>query len=205
MSGSTSTGGSGFRTDFDFTTLVVIAGMTAVLFAGGLGLIGFYEIPPDIDFKPFFIVYAVIFFVPWGTPTIASALGATAAEGLLDLIEGAGPDDPFGWVGYAIGFTVFGWMTKNAEHDEWLRLGVAATVAAFLQIAIEGIAFLIVEGKAVSFYATVVSANTVTHGVIMGAILLPPTLSALQGRVEEAFGAAMEGNSSSTGSAGTAD
>ncbi|MFB6146544.1 MAG: hypothetical protein ABEJ08_02545 [Halobacteriaceae archaeon] len=194
--GGSAAGSNSFRTDFDFTTLGVVAGVTAVLFAGGLSLIGFYEIPPDIDFKPFFIVYAIIFFVPWGTPTIASAVGASAAEGLLDLIEGAGPDDPFGWVGYVVGFTVFGWMIKDAEADDWLRLGVASVVGGFLQIAIEGIAFLVVAGDSVSFYATVVSANTVTHGVVMGAVLLPPTLQALRGRVEEAFGAAMGGSTS---------
>lgn len=203
MSESTGTGNSGFSTDFDFTTLVVIAGVTAVLFAGGLALFGFYEIPPDIDFKPFFIVYAVIFFVPWGTPTVSSAAGATVAEALLDLIEGAGPDDPFGWIGYVVGFTVFGWMTKDADPDDWLRLGTAATVGAFLQIAIEAVALLVISGESLSLYATVVGANTVTHGIIMGAVLLPPTLQSLEGRVEQALGTAMQGSGS--GSTGTAD
>ena len=58
---------STFRSDFDFTTLITLAGMTAVLFLGGLGIteaIG--EIPLDIDWKPFFIIYAIIYFVPWG-------------------------------------------------------------------------------------------------------------------------------------------
>lgn len=189
MSERTADRGGGFRSDFEFTTLVVIAGMTAVLFAGGISLLGFYEIPPDIDFKPFFIVYAVIALVPWGTPTIAAAVGATLAEGIGDVIEGWAMDDPFGWVGYLIGFTLFGWIVKD-DTDSTMRLSVAAIVGAFVQIAIEGLGLLIVEGEAFSVYATVVAGNTVTHGVVMGAVLLIPTLKALQGRVEQFLGPA---------------
>ena len=83
---------STFRSDFDFTTLITLAGMTAVLFLGGLGIteaIG--EIPLDIDWKPFFIIYAIIYFVPWGTPTVAVAVGGGLGEAIGDaaLLGGA--------------------------------------------------------------------------------------------------------------------
>lgn len=195
MSGAT-TDRSGFRSDIDFTSLIVIAGITAVVFAGGLSLFGWYEIPPDIDFKPFFVVYAVIMLVPWGTPTLASAVGATAAEGILDLVEGYEPDEPFGWAGFILGFTLFGWLTKDADHSDWLRVSVAATVAAFLQMAVEGLAFLVIENEAIGFYAYVVSANTLTHGVVMGALLLIPTLNALEGRVQQFLGSASKAQAS---------
>ncbi|MFB6254013.1 MAG: hypothetical protein ABEI06_05340 [Halobacteriaceae archaeon] len=172
---------------YDFTTLILLAGITAVLFAGGLALTEFTEIPPDIDFKPFFIVYAIIVLVPWGTPTLAVAFGAAGAEGILDLIEGAAADDPFGWVGYLIGFTLFGWLIKD-DTSNYLKISIAAVLAAFVQIFIEALNVIIISNKAISIFATIVIANTITHGVIMGAILLIPTLEALEGRVDRMFG-----------------
>ncbi|MFB6254329.1 MAG: hypothetical protein ABEI06_06960 [Halobacteriaceae archaeon] len=171
---------------YDFTTLIVIAGITAVLFAGGLALTEFTEIPPDIDFKPFFIVYAIIVLVPWGIPTLTTALGATGAEAILDLIEGAAADDPFGWAGYLLAFTLFGWLVKG-DTSNYLKISVAAVLAAFVQIAIEALNILVISDKAISVYVTIVIGNTITHGVIMGAILLVPTLEALEGRVQRMF------------------
>lgn len=187
----------GFRTDHDVTSLIVIAGLTAVLFAGGLGLSEFWELGLDIDWKPFFLVYAVIVFVPWGTPTIASAIGATIAEGFLDIMEGYEADDPFGWAGYVVGFTVAGWIFGN-DTSSVAKLATGATVGGLLQYAIEGL-FLFVLGAeggtllgtsfsgALPIYLVAVLGNTLTHGVILGAIPLVPTVSALEGRMDRLF------------------
>ncbi|MDY6780613.1 MAG: hypothetical protein SV760_08750, partial [Halobacteria archaeon] len=118
---------SSFSTDAEISSLVVIAGLTAVLFAGGLALAeGVPEFGVDIDLKPFFIVYTVILFVPWGTPTIATAVGATIAEGLLDIIEGYEPDEPFGWAGYIVAFTFLGWYWKDVDLDNKTKLFVGS-------------------------------------------------------------------------------
>lgn len=172
-----------FRTDVDLTSLVVIAGLTAVLFAGALAIgEGLGEIPPDIDWKAFFVVYTVIVFVPWGTPTVAAAVGATIAEGILDFFEGIEPDEPFGWAGYIVGFTVAGYFFKDPSNK--VKLAIGAVLGAFVQFAIEGLVFIVIEGEAMSVYLTALAGNTVTHGIILGAIPLIPTVAALRGRME---------------------
>lgn len=179
----TERGSTGFTTDIDLTNLVVIAGLTAVLFAGALAIgEGLGEIPPDIDWKAFFVVYTVIAFVPWGTPTIAAAVGATMAEGLLDFFEGIEPDEPFGWTGYIVGFTVAGYFMKDPSNR--VKLAVGAVLGAFIQFAIEGLVFIVIENKAMSVYLTALAGNTVTHGIILGAIPLIPTVAALRGRMQ---------------------
>jgi hypothetical protein len=177
------TDSSGFRTGVDLTSLVVIAGLTAVLFAGALALgEGLGEIPPDIDWKAFFVVYTVLVFVPWGTPTIAAAVGATLAEGILDFFEGLEPDEPFGWAGYVIGFTVAGYFFT--DPSDTAKLAIGAVLGAFIQFAIEGLSLVLVSGDAVSVYATALAGNTLTHGIILGAIPFIPVVSALEGRME---------------------
>lgn len=172
-----------FTADVDPTSLVVIAGLTAVLFAGALAIgEGLGEIPPDIDWKAFFVVYTVIVFVPWGTPTMAAAAGATIAEGILDFFEGIEPDEPFGWAGYLVGFTVAGYFLT--DPSDTVRLAIGAVLGAFIQFAIEGLAFIVIEGEAMSVYLTALAGNTVTHGIILGAIPLIPTVTALRGRME---------------------
>lgn len=204
MSGERS---EGFRTDFDISALVVIAGLTAVLFAGGLVLSEAPgELGLDIDWKPFFVVYAVLIFVPWGTPTIAAAVGATIAEGFLDIVEGAEADDPFGWLGYALGFTVAGYIMNN-ETSNTAKMAIGATVGAFVQYAIEGLFLFVIGsepgavlglsvGGAAAIYAVAVVGNTITHGVILGAIPLIPTVNTLDGRMQRLFPHASEGTGS---------
>jgi hypothetical protein len=180
-----------FRSDFDFTTLITLAGMTAVLFFGGLTItevVG--EIPPDIDFKPFFLIFAFMYFVPWGTPTVAIGVGGAIGEAIGDVIEGYAVDDPFGLVGYVVGFTVAGYLLKDTDANDYVRLSLAAVIGAFVQIAIEGLGALIVSGDALSVYATIVAGNTLTHGILLGLIPLIPTVAALDGRVERFLGEA---------------
>ena len=182
---------SSFKTDVELTNLVVIAGLTAVLFAGALAIgEGLGEIPPDIDWKAFFIVYTVIVFVPWGTPTIAAAVGATMAEGILDFFEGIEPDEPFGWTGYLVGFTVAGYFMK--DPDKKVMLAIGAVLGGFIQFAIEGLVFIVVEGEAMSVYLTALAGNTVTHGIILGAIPLIPIVGALKGRMERVMAPAAQ-------------
>ncbi|MFB6308658.1 MAG: hypothetical protein ABEH35_04940 [Haloarculaceae archaeon] len=193
MAQATKTGEStdSFTTDVDLTDLVVIAGLTAVLFAGALAIgEGLGEIPPDIDWKAFFVVYTVIVFVPWGTPTIAAAVGATIAEGILDFFEGIEPDEPFGWTGYIVGFTVAGYFMK--EPSNTAKLAIGAVLGAFIQFGIEGLSLLVISGDAFSVYATALAGNTVTHGIILGAIPLIPVVSALKGRMQRVMAPAAQ-------------
>jgi hypothetical protein len=183
MAQTTGQADAGFTTDVDPTSLVVIAGLTAVLFAGALAIgEGLGEIPPDIDWKAFFVVYTVLVFVPWGTPTIAAAVGATLAEGVLDFFEGLEPDEPFGWVGYVVGFTVAGYFMQDPSNRAKLVIG--AILGGFIQFAIEGISLVLVEGDAISVYATALAGNTLTHGVVLGAVPLIPVVAALRGRMQ---------------------
>ncbi|MFB6173731.1 MAG: hypothetical protein ABEI39_03735 [Halobacteriales archaeon] len=183
MSQASASGSGGFRTDVDLTDLVVIAGLTAVLFAGALAIgEGLGEIPPDIDWKAFFVVYTVIVFVPWGTPTIAAAVGATLAEGILDFFEGLEPDEPFGWAGYIVGFTVAGLFMQDPDNKTLLAIG--AVLGGAIQFFVEGLSLVLISGDALSVYLTALAGNTVTHGIILGAIPLIPVVSALQGRME---------------------
>jgi hypothetical protein len=196
---------SSFRSDFDFTTLITLAGVTAVLFFGSLQItVLIPEIPPDIDFKPFFLVYAIMFFVPWGTPTVSVAVGGAIGEAIGDIIEGYAVDDPFGLVGYIIGFTVAGYLLKDTDADDYIRLSLAAVIGAFVQFLIEGLGILIISGEALSVYLTALAGNTITHGIILGLIPLIPTVAALAGRIERFLGEAARteaGSSSSSGSA----
>ena len=182
---------SKFRSDFDFTTLITLAGMTAVLFLGGLGIteaVG--EIPPDIDFKPFFLIYAIMYFVPWGTPTVSIGVGGAIGEAIGDIIEGYAVDDAFGLIGYIIGFAVAGYLLRGTDADDYVRLSLAAVIGAFVQIAIEGLGVLVISDEALSVYAVIVAGNTITHGIILGLIPLIPTVAALDGRVERFLGEA---------------
>jgi uncharacterized membrane protein (Fun14 family) len=121
-------------------------------------------------------------FVPWGTPTIAAAVGATLAEGILDFFEGIEPDEPFGWAGYVVGFTVAGYFMK--DPSDTVKLAIGAVLGGFVQFATEGVVFIVIENEALSVYATALAGNTLTHGIILGAIPLVPTVALLRGRME---------------------
>lgn len=182
-----------FRSDFDFTTLITLAGLTAVLFFGSLQLtVLIPEIPPDIDFKAFFLIYALLYFVPWGTPSVAVGVGGAIGEAFGDIIEGYATDDAFGFVGYVIGFTVAGYLLKDTDVDDYIMLSVAAVIGALVQILIEGLGALIITGEPITVYAAIVAGNTITHGIILGIIPFIPTVAALNGRVERFLGEAAQ-------------
>jgi hypothetical protein len=133
------------------------------------------ELALDVDLKPFFLPYLVIAAFRYGMPTLSAGLGAAIGEGVLDLVEGYELDDPIGFVGYAVGFTVFGWYLHRVASDPGSRRVqvVAAVLGAFAQAAFEGLAFLVFAADASPTAALVsVAGNTVTHGVLLGAIPL---------------------------------
>jgi hypothetical protein len=143
------------------------------------------ELALDVDLKPFFLPYLLIAVVRYGFPTLSAGLGAAVGEGALDIVEGYELDDPVGFIGYVVGFTLFGWYLHRVADDPTARRtqAVAAILGAFGQAAFEGLAFLVFATDASPLDAGVsVVGNTVTHGVILGAIpfvVLYPWLESL--------------------------
>lgn len=162
------------------TLLLALASMTLFL----LGLVvteSFGEVGLDIDLKPFFLPYLLIAVTRYGIPTIAAGLGAAIGEGILDVFEGYELDDPVGFIGYVLGFTAFGWYLEEVAEDPEARksLAVGAILGGFVQAVFEGVAFVIFESSASALDGTLsVLGNTVTHGLILGAVplvvLYPP-------------------------------
>ena len=156
---------------FSFGELVGIAVVSAVLF--GVGLLvteSVGELGLDVDFKPFFVPYLLVAAVPFGLRTVSISLGAALGEGVLDVLEGYELDDPLGFVGYVVGFTVFGLVLHRTNLDassSRVQLG-AAMLAAFVQALFEGLAFYLFENPAALGAAVSVLGNTLTHGVVLG-------------------------------------
>jgi hypothetical protein len=65
---------------------------------------------------------------------------------------------------------------------------MACIVGAFVQAVIEASAFLVFgeEGLSVAIFSAL--GNTVTHGIILGAIITIPLVKALHGRLERLLG-----------------
>ncbi|MFB6298487.1 MAG: hypothetical protein ABEH56_08205 [Salinirussus sp.] len=169
------------------TGTLAVGVLSAALFAGGLLVTeSIPEFAVDVDFKPFFVPYLLIAFVPYGTATLSVAGGAAVGEGMLDISEGYELDDPFGFIGYVVGFLTFGWYLKTVADDpsDPRSQAVAATVGAFVQAVFEGVAFSIFEAGAPLINAAVsVLGNTVTHGVVLGAVPLVVLYPFLEDRV----------------------
>lgn len=189
---------------------VVIAGLSAVLFIISLLITErFGEIPVDIDWKAFGLIFAIIALLPVGMPTWAAGVGAALGEGILDFLEGYEPDDIFGFVGYIVGFAVAGYIFGNRPQPAWGLLILGSVVGAFVQYAIEGLGFLIIAPPseaglfgitgALAIYIEALIGNTITHGVILGAVLTVILVPLLKGRLELALGYAPKGEE--TGSA----
>ncbi|RLM57242.1 hypothetical protein DVK02_05530 [Halobellus sp. Atlit-31R] len=149
---------------------------SALLFVSGLLVteaVG--EVALDVDLKPFFLPYLLIALARYGVPTLSIGLGAGIGEGLLDVFEGYELDDPIGFLGYVLGFTVFGWYLNEIADDPTAvrSLSVGAILGAFVQALFEGFAFFIFGSTAGLSQALLsVVGNTATHGVVLGAIPL---------------------------------
>lgn len=172
----------------DAAKSMVVAALVAVLFFFGLVIFErIPEIPVDIDFKPFFIPFLFLALLPRGLPTVAIAVGAAVGESIGDIIEGYEVDDPFGFFGYFIGFAVAGYLIRGKPLN-WARVAVACIVGAAIQAVIEASAFVVFgeEGLGIAAYSAL--GNTVTHGILLGAIVTIPLVRALHGRLERLLG-----------------
>ena len=160
---------------------------SAVLFACGVAITETVpEVGVDIDLKPFFIPYLLIGAVSFGVPTVSIALGGALGEGFLDVFEGYELDDPFGFLGYVFGFYVFGWYLHDVASDPTSRrtLTIAALLGAFVQAVFEGLAFVIFQPDVMPESAILsVLGNTVTHGLLLGAVPLLVLYPALNERL----------------------
>ncbi len=177
--------------------LMVILGLVAVLFFFGLQITErFGEYFVDVDFKPFFIPLLFIALLPLGKAgkiTWFAAIGGAVGEAIGDLIEGYEIDDPFGLVGYILGFAIAGYIIRNRPLRQG-RLLIASVVAAAVNAALEAFAFwlfaYIAPDETADPTAALISfaGNTVTHGIILGAVLLMPLVPLLHGRFERNMG-----------------
>ena len=168
--------------------VMVVAALVAVLFFFGLLIFErIPEIPVDIDFKPFFIAFLFLALLPRGLPTFAIPLGAAVGEAIGDIIEGYEVDDPFGFAGYFLGFALAGYL-MGGKPLNWVRVGFACIAGSLVQAVIEASAFLAFgeEGVGVTLYSA--AGNTVTHGLLMGAVVTVPLVFALHGRIERLLG-----------------
>lgn len=168
-------------------TIVGLALSSAVLFAVGLEVTeAAGEFALDIDLKPFFVPYLLITFVRFRVSILAVGTGAAIGEGVLDMFEGYELEDPMGFIGYFFGFATFGWyLTRVADDPTAARSQtVAAVLGAFVQAVFEGTAFLVFESEAgTADAAASVLGNTVTHGIVLGAVPLLVLYPYVQERV----------------------
>lgn len=177
----------------DTPKLTILAVLSSVIFFLGLTLFeALPEIPVDIDFKPFFIPYMFVALVPLGKPTLAVALGSMLGEFLRDALEGYGIDDPAGAVGFVLSFYLAGVIIGGRPLNK-VRLFVAAVVAGSLQAAFEAGAYLLFSSEVLRVAIWSWFGNTITHGIIMGAIPLILLIPRLYGRLERYLGYAPRG------------
>jgi hypothetical protein len=180
--------------DTPTSKLVVIAVLCSVFFFLALTLLEVIpEIPVDIDFKPFFIPLAFVALVPLGKPTVAAGLGASLGEFLRDMLEGYEIDDPFGAVGYAVAFIMAGYLIGDRPLSRG-RVFVAAALAGFVQALFEAGAFLLFGEETLKIAVWSAAGNTITHGLLMGAVPLVLIIPQLHGRIERYLGFAPRGH-----------
>ncbi len=167
---------------------MAVLGVVAVVFF--LALLPFElipEIPVDIDAKPFFLPLAFCALLPARKTALAIGLGVALGEGLRDLMEGYELDDPIGFIGYVIGFWAASHFYALGPTNK-LILAVGAILCAFIQASFEASSFLIFGAEAVSVAAWSAFGNTISHGIIWGAIPLFFLTPALHGRFERHLG-----------------
>ncbi|WP_299322922.1 ATP-binding cassette domain-containing protein [Parasphingopyxis sp.] len=172
---------------------VMLVGVTAVLFfLCLLPLEAIPEIPVDIDSKPFFIPLVLTALLPAGKPGIAIGLGVALGEGLRDLMEGYELDDPIGFIGYAIAFPLTSYVIAGRPLNP-LLLSFGAIFCAFIQAAFEASSFLLFGEESIAIAVQSAIGNTITHGIIWGALPLVFLVPALHGRFERFLGFAPKG------------
>ncbi|MFB2935113.1 hypothetical protein ACE1B6_07520 [Aerosakkonemataceae cyanobacterium BLCC-F154] len=145
------------------------------------------EIPVDIDFKPFFVPMSLIAVVPTGCPALAVSLGAMLGEFLRDMLEGYEIDDPIGAVGYVVGFFSSAYVIGNRPLNK-VRVFIACLVAGFVHAVIEATSFIIFDTETLYIAVYAAIGNTITDGLIMGAIPTIFIVPRLYGRIERYLG-----------------
>jgi uncharacterized membrane-anchored protein YitT (DUF2179 family) len=187
--GPESTASAGGEVSVSTRRLVRLILTSAVVFALALVVTeSFGEVAVDVDLKPFFLPYLMLATVRYGLPALSIGLGAALGEGVLDIFEGYELDDPIGFIGYVVGFMAFSWYLREVVSDPTRTRSqvVAAILGGFVQAVFEGAAFLAFAPAAGLEQAAVsVLGNTVTHGLLLGAIPLVALLSALRPRLAE--------------------
>jgi hypothetical protein len=170
MGGATRTGGTATGSIRRLLLFGIAAGglfAAGLIFTEGMGEVGL-----DVDFKPFFLPYFVIATADFDERALSASVGAGLGEGLLDIVEGYEADDPFGFLGYVVGFLVFGWLLREVAPDDtdgrWQALACLAGAAT--QACFEGAAFYVLSDVGVTRATLSVLGNTVTHGLLLGAI-----------------------------------
>jgi len=173
--------------------LTVLTVLSAVIFFLGLTLFeAIPEIPVDVDFKPFFIPMVFAALVPRGWPLFAVALGGMLGEFLRDMLEGYEIDDPIGAVGYLVGFLAGGYVIGSQPLNK-IRVGIGAAVAGFLHAIVEATAFILFSEETVYIAVWSAIGNTITDGIILGAIPTPFIIPRLYGRIERYLGYPLRG------------
>jgi hypothetical protein len=167
--------------------LVVICVTVGVIFGVGLFLFDFFEIPVDIDFKPFFIPLVFAVLLPNGWPVAAVALGSVLGEAIRDFFEGYGPDDIPGLVGFFVSFYMAGYLIGNNPLNK-TRIFLVATFVGAFQAAFEAVVFLLFGDAGVWVALWSWAGNSVTHGIIMGAIPTIWLIPKFHGRIERYLG-----------------
>jgi hypothetical protein len=147
------------------------------------------EIGTDVDLKAFFLIYLLVALVPYGLATLSVGIGMAVGEGAYDVIEGYELDDPFGFVGYVLGIVTFGWVLHVAGDPTDRRWQVAAAVSgAAVQATFEGIAFYVLsDAGAVTAFLSILG-NTLSHGLLLGAVPFVLLLPLVGGPIATAFG-----------------
>jgi len=174
--------------------LTIVAVIVAVSFFLALTLFeAIPEIPVDIDFKPFFIPMSFAALVPrtWG-PLLAVGLGGMLGEFLRDLLEGYEIDDPIGAIGYVIGFAAGGYMVGNRPLNKAL-LAFATMMSGLIHAVIEAAALVLFSDELFRVAVWSAIGNTITDGIIFGAIPIVFLMPRLYGRVERYLGFAPRG------------
>lgn len=172
----------------DSARLTAVLGVTAVLFF--VSLLPFEllpEIPVDIDAKPFFVPLALCALLPAGRVGLSIGLGVALGEGIRDLMEGYELDDPIGFLGYVLGFWAASAIFSISPRNKFVLIA-GSIVCAAIQGAIEASSFLIFgeEGLPVALWSAF--GNTISHGIVWGAVPLLIFLPRLRGHIAVPLG-----------------
>ena len=193
MRASLASGAAALDSDVSSARFVAVLGVTAVLFF--ICLLPFElvpEIPVDIDSKPFFVPLALSALLPAKRAGLAIGLGVALGEGMRDLMEGYELDDPIGFFGYIFGFWAASWVFAIAPRNSVVLVS-GAIICALIQSCVEATSFLLFGSEGIAVAVESAIGNTITHGIIWGAIPLLFLVPTLRGKFESYLGFELRG------------